>query len=74
MAIMIEATEVALSKIEEFTAVTEVATGIRLYLSEFPIGDEYGMLSEQEWKTGEAYVEWLKARGITAFSERPPAR
>lgn len=70
---MIEATELALSKVEEFTAVPEVAAGIRLYLSEFPIGDEYGTLSEQEWKAGEAYVDWLKARGISAFLERPPA-
>jgi hypothetical protein len=62
-------TNEAFEMVSQFTDDKDKQTVILVYLVEAPIGDEYGMLTKEEWALGGDYVEWLEARGTKAFEE-----
>jgi hypothetical protein len=56
--------------IGKFTQDEQEAEAIARFLSEYSSGDEYEMLSDDEWELGEKYLSWLRARGVMLFA--PP--
>lgn len=64
------ASKEALDLVEHYSQCQEEIESIRLYLSESPIGDEYGYLSESDWIIGSKFVDWLSDKGIKAFEEK----
>ncbi len=50
----------------------KIAEILRTFLAEAPIGDEYGTLTEAEWRLGNAFLDYLSAKGIAAFHDRTP--
>lgn len=63
------ATQAARDAIAQFTTDEAERTTLALWLSEIPIGDEYGMLSEDQWKLGFKFQGWAEQRGIVVFRD-----
>ena len=58
---------------ESYDELRKVYAVLETYLSENPIGDEYQVLTEAEWNLGNAFVDYLSAKGIVAFEEQGPS-
>jgi hypothetical protein len=62
------ATPQAYELIREYTRDPDLTQNLELYLSEAPIGDEYGTMSDEEWKRGNDFAVWAWNRGVDIWS------
>lgn len=37
---------------------------VALFMSEAPIGDEYGLLDDDGWRLGAEFLDWLSGLGV----------
>lgn len=63
------ATSEALAEVDQFTSSESEQEAIKVFLSEIPIGDEYGVLSEEDHILGEKFFKHCEAKGIKLWSE-----
>lgn len=61
---------VATARAKEMASHSADALVLGIYLSEAPIGDEYGCLTEHEWDRAGRWVAMLEGRGIKVWEER----
>ena len=40
---------------------------LKLFLTEAPIGDEYGVLTQEQWNRGNAWVIEIEASGVVVW-------
>jgi hypothetical protein len=66
---MEKATDKAIASIKEYTDDPALAETLTAFMSEYPIGDEYGVLTETQWAQGMQFVEWYEKKGEPAFLE-----
>lgn len=50
--------------IKQFTKDKNKQKSLEIFLSELPIGDEYGLLTDEEWNLGERFVNWCVSHGV----------
>lgn len=60
-------TMAALNAVKRYTKDQDEQQILTLWLHEAPIGDEYGMLTPDEWERGCNFAEWLEKNEIQAF-------
>ena len=65
------ATPTAIRAVKEFTPDVKEQERILRYLSEVPLGDEYGYLEPSDWRLGQDFVDWARARGIDVWWDYP---
>lgn len=64
------ATAAAKAAVVRFAVDEEEAEMLTLFLSEAPIGDEYGTLTKKEWDRGNEFLAWLAEHDVPAFEEQ----
>lgn len=62
-------TQEAFDAISDFASNEDVAKRLTLFLTESPIGDEYGVLTDEDVKYGSLFLKYLELRGIDAFEK-----
>ena len=53
--------------INTFTKNKEEQESIRTYLIESPIGDEYDLLTPEDWEMGNKFEDWCENEGIAVW-------
>ena len=61
------ATEEAINAVKDFTSIVANRHSLHMYLSEIPIGDEYGVLTPSDYLIGDLFEKWCKDNNIKVW-------